>query len=133
MKSIKEQLIEHEGLGKKVYTCPAGRLTIGVGRNLEDRGITEEEALFLLANDIRECEEDLRKIFDNYDGLDQARKQVLIDMRFNLGPNRFRNFRKMIAAVQGRDFKRAAEEMKDSAWYGQVGQRARNLYKMMKA
>ena len=50
--TLKDQLIKHEGLRKKVYTCPAGKLTIGVGRNLEDRGITEEEALLMLDNDI---------------------------------------------------------------------------------
>ena len=45
MKAIERQLIEHEGLEQKVYRCTAGKLTIGVGRNLEDKGITEEEAL----------------------------------------------------------------------------------------
>jgi len=131
MKAIENQLIEHEGLEKKVYRCPAGKLTVGVGRNLEDKGITEEEALFLLRNDIAECEDDLRSIFTEYDALDESRKRVLIDMRFNLGPSRFRQFKKMIAAVKEKEFSRAAEEMKDSNWYRQVGKRAETLFKMM--
>jgi len=131
MKAIEKQLIEHEGLEKKVYRCPAGKLTVGVGRNLEDKGITEEEALFLLRNDIAECEDDLRSIFTEYDALDESRKRVLIDMRFNLGPSRFRQFKKMIAAVKEKEFSRAAEEMKDSNWYRQVGKRAETLFKMM--
>ena len=131
MKAIEKQLIEHEGLEKKVYRCPAGKLTVGVGRNLEDKGITEEEALFLLRNDIAECEDDLRSIFTEYDALDESRKHVLIDMRFNLGPSRFRKFKKMIAAVKEKEFSRAAEEMKDSNWYRQVGKRAERLFKMM--
>ena len=131
MKAIEKQLIKHEGLEKKVYRCPAGKLTVGVGRNLEDKGITEEEALFLLRNDIAECEDDLRSIFTEYDALDESRKRVLIDMRFNLGPSRFRQFKKLIAAVKEKEFSRAAEEMKDSNWYRQVGKRAETLFKMM--
>ena len=131
MKAIEKQLIEHEGLEKKVYHCPAGKLTVGVGRNLEDKGITEEEALFLLRNDIAECEDDLRSIFKEYDALDEFRKRVLIDMRFNLGPSRFRQFKKLIAAVKEKEFSRAAEEMKDSNWYRQVGKRAETLFRMM--
>lgn len=133
MKSIEEQLIDHEGFEAKVYHCPAGKLTVGVGRNLEDKGITREEALYLLRNDIKECETDLRTIFDNFEGLDDIRKNVLIDMRFNLGPNRFRQFKKMIAAVRQKDFQLAAEEMKDSNWYRQVGKRAENLCEMMRS
>ncbi len=131
MKSIEEQLIEHEGFEPKVYHCPAGRLTVGVGRNLEDKGITREEAIYLLRNDIKECESDLRTIFEDFEALDQSRKNVLIDMRFNIGPNRFRQFKKMIAAVRQKDFKLAAEEMEDSNWYRQVGNRAKNLCEMM--
>lgn len=133
MKSIEEQLIDHEGFEAKVYHCPAGKLTVGVGRNLEDKGITREEALYLLRNDIKECETDLRTIFDNFEGLDDIRKNVLIDMRFNIGPNRFRQFKKMIAAVRQKDFQLAAEEMKDSNWYRQVGKRAENLCEMMRS
>jgi lysozyme len=132
MRAIERQLIEHEGLEKKVYCCPAGKLTVGVGRNLQDKGITEEEALFLLRNDIAECEDDLRSIFPEFDALDEYRKRVLTDMRFNLGLSGFRMFKKMIAAVKDKDFSLAAEEMKDSNWYRQVGKRAEKLFKMMK-
>ena len=69
IKKIKDQLIQHEGLKLKPYQCPAGRLTIGVGRNLEDKGITEKEAVMLLENDIQECLEDLKTIFDKFDML----------------------------------------------------------------
>ena len=101
----------------KPYHCPAGKLTIGIGRNLEDKGITEKEALMLLENDIHECIEDLETIFQAFDLLPEAVQLVLVDMRFNLGPGRFRHFRKMIAAVEDQNFSRAAAEMKDSRWY----------------
>jgi len=86
----------------------------------------------LLENDIHECIEDLETIFQAFDLLPEAARRVLVDMRFNLGPNRFRNFKKMITAVKNQSFTQAATEMKDSRWYTQVGQRAKSLVRMMK-
>ncbi|MEA3332723.1 MAG: sulfate adenylyltransferase subunit CysN [Pseudomonadota bacterium] len=130
-----EQLIEHEGLKLKPYRCPAGKLTIGVGRNLEERGITEEEALYLLNNDISDAIEDLQKIFvDNveFEVLPETVQRVLVDMRFNLGAAGFRSFKKMIKAIKEKDFERAALEMQDSKWFKQVGNRGKTLLAMMK-
>lgn len=126
-----KQLIEHEGLRLKPYRCSAGKLTIGIGRNLDDRGITEKEAMLLLRNDILECVKDLRTIFPRFERIAETRRNVLIDMRFNLGPKRFRGFKKMIAAVKARDFEEAARQMADSQWYWQVGDRAKTLIEMM--
>ena len=66
---------------------------------------------------IIECIQDLKIIFQAFDLLPEAVQLVLVDMRFNLGPGRFRHFRKMIAAVEDQNFSRAAAEMKDSRWY----------------
>ena len=131
IKKIKDQLIRHEGLKLKPYQCPADRLTIGVGRNLEDKGITEKEALMLLENDIQECLEDLKTIFDKFDMLPESAQHVLVDMRFNLGHNGFRKFKNMIKAVKNQDFHSTAREMRDSRWYHQVGKRAERLTEMM--
>jgi len=128
---IVQQLLIHEGLRLRPYHCPAGKLTIGVGRNLEEKGITEKEAFVLLENDIEECRKDLEEIFQGFDLLPESVQLVLVDMRFNLGPNRFRNFKRMIAAVKNHNFYQAAAEMKDSRWYTQVGQRAKTLVNMM--
>jgi len=132
LEEIKRQIVEHEGLQLKVYQCPAGRWTIGAGRNLEDKGISEAEAMMLLENDISECVDDLKQIFPEFDELAEARGRALVDMRFNLGPNRFRKFQKMIAAISERDFGRAADEMVDSRWYAQVGRRGERLAAMMR-
>jgi len=159
MRSIEDQLILHEGLRLEPYICPAGYWTIGVGRNLESkgltgteqkfifgrddyskqeviellkkRGITKDEALFLLRRDIEDAVQDLKN-FDWFEALDPIRRKVVIDMRYNLGPTRFRGFKKMIAALARGDYKAAATEMVDSAWYHQVGTRARRLVEMMR-
>ncbi|MEA2059606.1 MAG: glycoside hydrolase family protein [Thermodesulfobacteriota bacterium] len=121
LKKLADQLIAHEGLRLKPYLCPAGKLTIGVGRNLEDRGITEKEARLLLENDIQDCIADLQKIFQDenggFDFLPESVQMVLEDMRFNLGYNGFRTFKKMIQAVREHDFNKACREMQDSKWY----------------
>jgi lysozyme len=131
IKKIADQIILHEGLRLKPYHCPAGKLTIGIGRNLEDKGITEKEALMLLENDIQECLEDLKTIFNKFDMLPESAQRVLVDMRFNLGHEGFRMFKNMIKAVKQQDFHSAAREMRDSLWYHQVGKRAEHLIKMM--
>ncbi|WP_457571307.1 glycoside hydrolase family protein [Desulfovulcanus sp.] len=133
IQKTKELLILHEGKRNKPYTCPAGKLTIGVGRNLEDVGLRDEEIEYLLDNDIKECVADLKRIFPDFDEIDDARQAVLIDMRFNLGPGGFRSFKNFIRAVRNKHWDLAVHEMRDSIWYKQVGQRAVRLCNMMES
>jgi lysozyme len=126
-----EQLVHHEGLRLKPYRCSAGKLTIGVGRNLEDVGLTEEEALLLLGNDISRVITELDQNIPAFSSLDEIRKRVLVDMGFNLGINRLMKFRRMLAALEAGDWSQAAVEMMDSRWARQVGSRAERLKLMM--
>lgn len=131
MKSIEEQLILHEGLKLKPYRDTVGKLTIGIGRNLDDKGISEDEALFLLRNDITEVREALGK-YDWFTALDPVRQKVLIDMAFNLGVAGLLGFKQMIAALERGDYLVAAAEMVNSRWYAQTRLRAIRLVKMMR-
>jgi len=130
---MKAQLIKHEGLKTKPYRCTKGKLTIGVGRNLDDVGISNEEIGILLTNDVRACIGDLGFIFTHafFNSLPDKIQMVLIDMRFNLGPKRFRGFKNMIQAVQNKKWEDMIYSMKNSLWYGQVGERGANLVKMV--
>ncbi len=156
--SLKDQLILHEGIKLKPYKCTANKWTIGVGRNLEavglsreeqakifsspglsklevidvllDRGITEDEAMYLLDNDIKVCTVDVEK-FPWFKDLNEVRQKVIIDMRLNLGLAGLKDFKRMIAALEVGDYVKAAEEMKDSEWYWEVKNRSRRLVKMM--
>lgn len=114
------------------YKCPADKLTIGWGRNIEDRGISEDEAMFLLVNDIRSAESECYQLFDRFAELDDVRQFVLLDMMFNLGYSRLSRFKNMIAAIDRLDYNVATLEMMDSAWYRQTGSRARILAEMMR-
>lgn len=124
-------IIYHEGLELKPYRCTAGHLTIGIGRNLDDRGITEDEARFLCQNDVDIVEQELARKFPFIVGLDDVRIRVLLDMAFNLGVPRLSAFSNMWAALEEGDYKQAAVEMLDSRWARQVGRRATNLSQMM--
>ena len=109
------------------YTDTAGRLTIGIGRNLTDRGISQTEAMELLDNDISLAVTDLNTQFPWSLALDAPRRSVLIQMMFNLGLSRFAGFVNMIASVKRGDYAGAAKAMLDSEWERQVGVRATRL------
>jgi lysozyme len=128
---LKQQIKLHEGVEYRVYEDTQGILTIGVGRNLEDRGLSEDEVDYLLNNDIKICVKELKGSFDWYDDLDDIRKRVLVDMMFNLGMPRLKGFVKMLEAIESGAWGAAAEEMLDSTWARQVGSRADRLSEMM--
>lgn len=133
LKRLSETLIRHEGLRLKPYRCTAGKLTIGVGRNLDDVGITKEEALILLESDVKNAVKSCQAIFgDNWKKLDDIRQEVMINMCFNLGQTRLSKFKNMIAAVKAGDYMKAGDEMLSSRWAKQVSKRAYELALAMK-
>lgn len=124
-------LVDHEGMRRKPYRCTAGKLTIGVGRNLDDRGISPDEAMYMLANDIRDSRRELSAAFPWFDKLDDVRQAVLIDMCVNLGLSRLQGFRNTLALIGVGKYEAAAQEMLNSKWAEQVGRRAQRLSRMM--
>ena len=125
-----EQLKRHEGLKLKPYRCTAGKLTIGYGHNLDDKGITKAQAEEMLLSDMCEVEEKLHRAGFLH-GLNDARKAVLINMAFQLGFKGLSQFRNMLAAVQSEQFVLAAKEMLDSRWATQTPNRAKELSEQM--
>ena len=129
---LKEQLMRHEGVRLKPYRDSVGILTIGCGRNLEGTGLTYDEAMFLLDNDIQRVMRELRKRLSWWAGLDPTRWQVLINMAFNLGVGGLLKFKNMLADLEGGNYEHAAKEMLDSDWAIQVGARATELAEQMR-
>ena len=117
---------------QKPYKDSLGILSIGVGRNLQDKGLSKIEVMDLLDNDIDDATEDAQFLVSSFDSLDSLRQYVIIDMAFNMGRTRLGKFRRMIAAVNIGDFGKAADEMVDSKWYRQVGIRAVSLERIMR-
>ncbi len=131
-RSLYQTLIRHEGLRLKPYRDTVGKLTIGVGRNLDDVGISRREALILLHHDIIKVRQQVRRAFPWFSRLNTARQHVILNMVFNLGLPRFRRFRQAIAAIKTKRWADAAREMLDSRWARQVKGRARELARIMK-
>ena len=130
--NLRDSLLRHEGEKLRPYRCTAGKLTIGVGRNLEDRGITHEEAMYLLDNDIALVKQQVAKEFPWILGLDEIRKDVIYEMCFQLGINRLSLFQKMLSAVREGDYGRAATEMLNSNWFRQTPGRCKELSEIMR-
>ena len=154
-----DQLIRHEGEELQVYVCPAGFLTIGVGRNLETkgltkeecdhlslgvynkefvieklktRGITHEECRYLLSNDIDFFSSQLEEKLAFFNKLPEMAKIVLIDMAFNLGVSGLLKFKNTLSLIEKGQYIAASKEMLNSAWKYQVGQRAYDLSEQLK-
>ena len=145
---LMEKLIAHEGLRLNVYKDSLGIDTVGIGRNLQDRGISKEEldeldipsikhvyeygiteadAIFLAENDVQIVEDELVRAHPCVEELDAVRQLVLVDMAFNLGVPRLCKFKKMWNAVHEKQFDTAAKEMLNSRWARQVKSRSTKL------
>ena len=110
-----------------------GKLTIGYGWNIEDRGITKTEAEIILRGMISDITFRLTAFHpDVFSYLSQIRKNVLIDMAYNLGIAGIEKFKKMWKALKNRDYQKASEEMLNSKWAVQVPRRAKQLAKLMR-
>lgn len=129
------QLTIDEGERLRLYKCTAGKTSIGIGRNLDDVGISHDEALYLLKNDIAKVEQELDAALPWWRHMTEARQQVLANMCFNMGiGNSARgllSFRNTLASMQAGDYKAAVQGMLSSAWAKQVGDRAKRLADMM--
>jgi len=124
---VMTQLVTDEGLRLKPYRCPAGRLTIGVGRNLDDRGITEPEAMLLLGDDVDDCWARLCNALPWLTSAPESVQEALLNMAFNLGVNGLLGFKQTLALIQAGHYAEAAQAMLASKWAGQVGARAQRL------
>lgn len=135
-----EQLQRHEGLRLEAYYCPAGKLTIGYGHNLEARpvhgvgegsSITKARATALLIDDVVRVADELDRLIPWWRELREPRQAVILNMGFNLGVRGLMGFSKMLAACERGSFVRAVKEMGDSRWAKQVGNRALELMDQM--
>lgn len=133
MSNLIEQLKRDEGLRLKPYQDTVGKWTIGYGRNLEDTGITEEEAEYLLLNDIERVRRDLRRVVPWYQELNrEAREAVIENMAFNLGIHGLLRFHATLHEIKHGDYENAARHMMKSLWARQVPNRAGRLAEQMR-
>ena len=136
LQRLSDQLIAHEGMELRLYKCPAGKWSIGAGRNLQDRGITEDEARHLLNNDIRISIDELTNTFHWFTRLDETRQAAMVELHFNLGLSNLKTFTKTLGliaeAVEGRvAWHDVGRELLNSKWADQVGRRSQVIADML--
>jgi lysozyme len=128
-----DQIKIHEGLRNKVYKDTKGILTIGYGRNLEGRGITDEEAEYLLKNDVNEFVEEVNRKYPWVKELNEPRRWVIYNMAFNMGMRTLSTFVNTLKAIKEKRYEDASKGMLQSRWAKQVGKRAIDLSNQMKS
>src|SRR6266481_3215489 len=119
--TLVEQLIRDEGLLLHPYADSVGKLTIGIGRNLTDVGISQAEATYLFTNDIQTAVDHLATALPWTVTLDEVRHAALVNMTFNMGIGGLCGFKKFLAVMQVGDWRVAQSEMLSSKWAEQVG------------
>ena len=133
MQKLLEMLKRHEGVRSHVYLCSAGYETIGVGRNISKSGmgLSDDEVDYLLENDIARVIKELSSEYPWFRGLDDVRKDAMIDISFNLGATRLRGFKRALAAMDVANYKTASLEFLDSKWSRDVKGRSTELAYMI--
>ena len=139
---IKEDLIKHEGYKQEIYLCSESIPTFGIGHAIKESDIEytwpvgtfiEKERIDnAFEEDFNTACTDAAALTLEFANLPGAAKRVLVNMAFNLGRNRLGRFKKMLRAVNEGNFKKAADEMVDSKWYNQVGNRSIELENWMR-
>lgn len=130
--AVTADLRRDEGEVLRPYKDTVGKLTIGVGRNLDDVGISADESAYLLRNDIRKVIDGLDDKLPWWRSLSLNRQRVVVSMAFNLGMGGLLTFKNTLAAMKAGDYPRAAAGMLDSKWRVQVGNRAVRLSNLMR-
>lgn len=126
-----DQILLHEGKRSKPYKDTVGKLTIGVGRNLDDVGLSDDEIQYLLINDLKRVEVGLDKSLPWWRDLDEIRQRVIIDMCFNMGLGGLLGFKNTLTKIKAHDWAAARRGMLQSKWAKQVGARATRLADMI--
>lgn len=131
LKLLSKELERDEDRRSKLYKCSSDKWSIGIGRNLEDKGLREDEIDYLFANDVKEVEDDLDRALPWWRGMSEVRQRVLANMCFNLGLPRLLGFENTLVAMKDGNYVKAAQGMLLSKWARQVGDRAKRLAYMM--
>lgn len=129
---LKTELTNDEGCKNKPYTDTVGKLTIGVGRNLTDNGLSNDEIDVLLTNDINQVVAQLNKSLPWWSDMTDNRQRVLANMVFNMGINAVLQFKNTLTFMRTGQYDKAADGMLQSLWAQQVGDRAKRLADMMR-
>jgi len=124
-------LERHEGKRNFPYLCTAGKTTIGIGRNLTDRGISDYEIQIMFDADVNYFISSLVKNYPWFESLSENRQVALIDLAFNIGIKGFHGFKRMRMSLQQGKWIEASIQLLDSKYAKQVPRRANELARII--
>ena len=137
IEALREQLKIDEGVKYEIYKAHLGYPTFGIGHLITENDpehgkpdgtkISEDRVNEIFETDVAKFVSEAKILFPDLDDLPDVAQQVIVNMAFNMGRPRLSKFKNFIAGVNDRDWTRAAEEMMDSRWATQVGDRAIRL------
>ena len=137
IEALREQLKIDEGVKYEIYKDHLGYPTFGIGHLITENDpehgkpdgtkISEDRVNEIFETDVAKFVSEAKILFPDLDDLPDVAQQVIVKMAFNMGRPRLSKFKNFIAGVNDRDWTRAAEEMMDSRWATQVGDRAIRL------
>jgi len=118
---LKNSIALHEGFRSKPYKDTKGKLTIGFGRNLDDVPLSEEEGWYLAKELIQEAVDHANLVVHDWNKLNDARQNVLVELIYNMGLGKVLKFKLMRAALDSQDYVEAAKQLLLSNWTKDVG------------
>ena len=124
-------LVQDEGCKLKPYTDTKGKITIGVGRNLTDVGVSGQECMAMLDTDVQRAISAAKPFSFFTPDMNPIRRDVVTMLIFNLGLGTYCTFKEHLAAMYSKNYSLAAQELLDSRWAKEVGERAQRLSQML--
>lgn len=129
---IADYVHRHEGKKNSLYLDSEGKNSIGIGHCLDTKPISDRAVAVIFEDDCMDVERDLTKLVYDFDRLPERAQMVLFDMVFQLGLEGVRGFKKMLLAIQERDWDKAADECLDSKYYRQTPSRCEENAEMLR-
>ena len=132
MVRLRETITRHEGSRLQMYQDSLGIWTIGVGHNIQEKGISPKVMELMLDEDLEEAISELKRSVSFFSKMPQQVQEALVNLSFNLGIPRLMQFKKTLAYLRNGEFESAADELLDSRYAEQVGRRALEIADMIR-
>jgi len=142
IEKLRKQLEIDEGVVHEIYLDHLGYPTFGIGHLVRESDpehglptgspISSERCVEAFDSDIETVLSDCNILYPDFEDLPEEAQQIIANMMFNLGRPRLSKFVGMKRGVDAEDWDTAADEMVDSRWYRQVGERAERLVARMR-
>ena len=139
---LRKQLEIDEGCKYVIYLDHLNLPTHGIGHLIlqsdPEHGqpvgtpVSEDRVIECFEKDLESVQKDCYRLYDDFDDLPEAVQEIIANMLFNMGLGRMKAFKGMKRNVDARQWDKAADEMVDSRWYNQVGERSKRLVGKMR-